>query len=119
MGKLSQLKPILRSLPSSLGYAPQGEKEYDRFRGNQAWRKWYNTRRWQKLRWTALVRDAFTCQMCGRLEGDTSQLVADHWMPHKGDEALFWDFDNLKTLCKSPCHDKHKQRIERQATGGW
>ncbi|HEY0123263.1 MAG TPA: hypothetical protein VGC14_16180 [Rhizobium sp.] len=53
--------------------------------------------------------------MCGHVEGDTSKLVADHHKPHRGDRALFFDFDNLKTLCASPCHAKHKQRIEQAA----
>jgi 5-methylcytosine-specific restriction endonuclease McrA len=74
---------------------------------------WYKTVRWQRLRWSILKRDGFTCQMCGRVNGKTSELVADHRTPHRGDEALFWDENNLWTLCKSPCHDKHKQRQER------
>ncbi|WP_412063993.1 HNH endonuclease [Rhizobium sp. SYY.PMSO] len=80
----------------------------------QPWRAWYKTSRWQKLRMSVLVRDLFTCQMkgCGRIEADTSQLVADHKIPHHGDEALFWDENNLQCLCK-PCHDKLKQKEER------
>lgn len=61
-----------------------------------------------------LTRDLFTCQMCGRIEANTSALVADHRKPHRGDERLFWDPANLWTLCKSPCHDKHKQREEQR-----
>lgn len=60
-----------------------------------------------------LVRDLFTCQRCGVIEADTSQLVADHKRPHRGVEALFWDITNLWTLCK-PCHDSWKQREERR-----
>lgn len=62
-----------------------------------------------------LLRDLFTCQWrgCGRVVADTSQLVADHREPHRGDEALFWSEDNLWTLCK-PCHDSAKQREERR-----
>ncbi|EZP57246.1 HNH endonuclease family protein [Sphingomonas sp. RIT328] len=61
-----------------------------------------------------LRRDLFTCQWrgCGRVEADTSLLVADHREPHRGDEALFWDERNLWCLCK-PCHDSRKQREER------
>lgn len=84
-------------------------------RDTQGWRKWYKTARWRKLRAAVLLRDVYTCGMCGRLQGDTSQLVADHRRPHRGDERLFWDEGNLWTLCKSPCHDKHKQRIERRS----
>lgn len=38
-------------------------------------------------------------------------LVADHRIPHRGDEALFFDPDNLQTLCPD-CHDRNKQREE-------
>ncbi|MGU3494226.1 HNH endonuclease [Xanthobacteraceae bacterium A53D] len=38
--------------------------------------------------------------------------VVDHVVPHKGDEELFFDRDNLQPLCKAH-HDGAKQRIER------
>lgn len=78
------------------------------------WKRWYNTARWQALRVKTFERDLFTCQMadCGRLEGNTSLLVCDHKLPHRGDERLFWDEANLQTLCKS-CHDTVKQAEEQ------
>lgn len=114
MAKLTMLRPALGSLPSTIAYAPKDEREYDSYRGKQAWRKWYNTTRWRKLRWSVLVRDRFTCRMCGRTEGNTSKLVCDHTKPHRGNETLFWDESNLAAVCK-PCHDGAKQRMERQA----
>ena len=87
-------------------------QSHDRVRDQRAWRQWYKTSRWQKLRWSVLVRDQFTCGRCKRVEGDTSNLVADHRRPHRGDETLFWDAANLWTLCK-PCHDSWKQQQER------
>jgi 5-methylcytosine-specific restriction protein A len=65
------------------------------------------------LRLTVFLRDGFTCRMCGKLQGDTSKLACDHKLPHKGNDALFWDEGNLQTLCK-PCHDSNKQRLEQQ-----
>jgi 5-methylcytosine-specific restriction endonuclease McrA len=53
------------------------------------------TARWQALRLKVILRDLFTCRKCGHLEGETSQLVCDHLKPHRGDERLFWDEDNL------------------------
>lgn len=114
MGRLTTLKPKLATLGPRLS-KPEGEAarlaERDR---NVAWRKWYKTARWQKLRMQVLIRDRFTCQMaeCGRVEGNTSQLVADHKIMHQGDEHLFWDEENLQCLCK-PCHDGLKQRQEQ------
>jgi 5-methylcytosine-specific restriction endonuclease McrA len=65
-----------------------------------------------------LVAALFTCAMCRRTEA-SARLVADHIIPHRGDEALFWDRTNLQCLCKT-CHDGHKQRAERagQREGG-
>lgn len=54
----------------------------------------------------------YTCAMCGRVDADTSQLVADHISPHRGSAALFWDRAGIQCLCK-PCHDGRKQQIER------
>lgn len=78
------------------------------------WRGWYKTARWQRLRWSVLVRDLFTCAMCGRIKGETAELVADHKVPHRGDPELFWDAANIQCLCKG-CHDGEKQRRERRA----
>jgi 5-methylcytosine-specific restriction endonuclease McrA len=107
------LQPMLGTVRPAVAYLPKGEAETDKRRDAQPWRQWYKTARWQRLRWATLVRDAFTCQMCGKLGLVSSKLVADHRRPHRGVEALFWDGDNLQTLCKSPCHDKHKQRMEQ------
>ena len=74
---------------------------------------WYRTARWQKLRWSVLVRDLFTCRHCAALHADTSQLVCDHVVPHRGDETLFWA-GPFQCLCKS-CHDSQKQKEERAA----
>jgi len=111
MGKLKSLKSMIATLPSTVAYAPKDEREYDRFRDQQPWRKWYRTARWKALRWATLLRDRFTCQLCHRLVRDTSQLVADHRKPHRGDEVLFWDQGNLWTLC-SACHNGEKQHQE-------
>lgn len=118
MGRLRQLPPRLKTLAPRLAPAPP-QTEADRSRqrdATQVWRAWYKTARWQRLRWAVLVRDAFTCRMCGRIDGRTSQLVADHVAPHRGSEALFWDDANLQCLCKA-CHDKTKQSQER--AGRW
>ena len=37
--------------------------------------------------------------------------TVDHIKPHRGDAELFWDRDNLQSLCHS-CHSKHKTNIE-------
>ena len=114
MGKLSNLKPRLSPTAPRLSYLAGAADTSDHGgKGNsRAGHQWYNLAKWKRLRWSILVRDGFKCQMCGRLNGYTKFLVADHKVPHRGNSALFWDANNLWTLCKSPCHDKHKQAME-------
>ncbi len=114
MGKLTNLRRPLASLPSRL--APKADVE-GHSRTAEPWRKWYSLARWKRLRQAVFLRDLYTCQRqaCGRIEGNTSLLVADHRTPHRGDPALFWDEANLQTLCKD-CHDRDKQREERRAS---
>lgn len=76
------------------------------------WKRWYKTARWQALRLKIFLRDLFICMECGRLEGNTALLICDHIVPHRGNEHLFWDENNLQTLCKT-CHDTIKQREEQ------
>lgn len=125
MGRLRQLPSRLNALAPRLSTsAPvthdrQQSKADPRSAQRDAllpWRKWYKTGRWQKLRWSVLVRDLFACKRCGRIDGNTALLVADHITPHRGDEKLFWDEGNLQCLCKS-CHDSAKQSEER--AGRW
>lgn len=113
MGRLKQIPQRLTAAPQRLAQpVPQSEAERSRMRDAvQAWRAWYKTARWQRLRWSVLVRGMFTCQRCQRVEADTSQLVADHVVPHRGDAMRFWDADNLQCLCKR-CHDRAKQSEE-------
>ncbi|MCK2183518.1 HNH endonuclease [Halomonas getboli] len=75
------------------------------------WRHLYNTRRWHRLR-AAQLRDEPLCRFCRDLGRVTPAKVADHITPHKGGEALFFDADNLQSLCKT-CHDSAKQRQEK------
>lgn len=115
MAKLKTLKPLVAVMKPRLGYSTANERERSQHRDRtQEWRAWYKTSRWQKLRWSVLTRDLFTCSMCGKIETDTSQLVCDHVDQHHGDERAFWS-GPFQTLCK-PCHDRDKQRMERRGS---
>jgi len=111
MGRLRALGSPLTALRPSIAYLPQGERERDKARAAIEWRGWYKLAEWARLRLACFKRDRFTCQMCGKVSG--RGMVADHRRPHRGDRALFFDLNNLQTLCKSPCHDSLKQREER------
>lgn len=117
MGKLSQLRGQLATLKPRVAFLNDDRASASRARDRRhEYRGWYKTQRWRRLRWQVLRRDLFTCQMCGKVEPVTALLVADHKEPHRGDEALFWDEDNLWCLCKT-CHDGAKQREERGGRG--
>lgn len=100
------------------------------------WRAWEKTAEWQRLRWEILIRDDFVCRICGAehamtaecrllksigradlVKGKAPDRIADHRTPHKGDETLFRDRDNLQCLCKG-CHDRVKQAEDRRREGG-
>jgi hypothetical protein len=110
MGRLKALKPRLAAAPSRLNRATDERSLDSRRLADTETRKLHKTKRWQDLRWSVLVRDLFTCQICGRLEGNTSQLVCDHVEPHRGNVEKFWA-GPFQTLCK-PCHDGQKQKEE-------
>ncbi len=113
--KLTQVRGPLQALKPKLAFLNDDKAAASRARDRRhEYRAWYKTQRWRRLRWQVLARDLFTCQMCGKLEAQTSQLVCDHKDPHKGDEGLFWNEGNLWCLCK-PCHDSTKQSEERAA----
>ena len=122
MGRLTSPPSRLSSAPYRLAIAPNDASTQRR--DAAPWRRWYDTARWRELRLRIFERDRFTCQWpgCGRIHSDLSQLVCDHVRPHRGRAALFWFDKNLQTLCKSPCHDKHKQALEqtsRHEGGVW
>lgn len=113
MAKLTTLKPALGLIRPNLRWSMGDEKaRYQDRDERKPWRKWYKLARWQRLRLQVFARDLYTCQMCGRVESNTSLLVADHRKPHRGDPVLFWLISNVQCLCK-PCHDKDKQAEER------
>lgn len=114
MAKLKTIKPLVAKLAPRFGYTPGNERERSTYRDQtQEWRRWYKTARWQRLRWSVLLRDLFTCHMCKRIQSDTSKLVCDHTERHGGDEAKFWA-GPFQTLCADPCHNKHKQQMENR-----
>lgn len=111
MARLKALAPRLSTLKPHRIRKPENRQEYDKQRNELEWRKWYRTARWKRLRWSILTRDMFTCQMCKALIADTSKLVADHKVRHRGNEAMFWNAGGIWTLCAT-CHSSTKQRQE-------
>lgn len=74
----------------------------------------YKTARWQRLREAQLTSQPL-CIYCQQADEVEPATVCDHRIPHRGDEDLFFDPDNLQSLC-APCHDRVKAREERGQT---
>jgi 5-methylcytosine-specific restriction enzyme A len=79
----------------------------------RGWRRLYKTAAWKRMRLQAFVRDGYRCAHCGDLVSLNSKhphgAVGDHVVDHKGNEDLFFDLSNVRTVGKS-CHDRHSQR---------
>lgn len=71
----------------------------------------YNDRRWRKVR-AAHLLDNPLCVMCQQAGRTVPATVVDHIKPHRGDPELFWDLDNLQSICKAH-HDGAKQSQDR------
>ena len=67
--------------------------------------------RWQRARETFLRNHPLCAMHMGRGQVVPASVV-DHIIPHRGDNALFWDHENWQALC-ADCHDRHKQMQER------
>lgn len=78
----------------------------------------YSTARWQKTRLSVFQRDGYTCQRSGVLctgkHPAPNSPVANHKIPHRGDERLFWDENNIETVAKS-VHDAEVQAEEQDS----
>jgi hypothetical protein len=68
----------------------------------------YGSSAWRSLRKQAFERDGYECCLCHRL---TSNPIADHRAPHNGNRELFFNLDNVQTLCPS-CHSGIKRMQE-------
>ena len=58
----------------------------------------YNTQAWRTLRKNHLIHNP-RCVMCG----STENLTVDHIIDPRGNPGLFYEENNLQTLCKD-CH---------------
>lgn len=76
------------------------------------WHHLYDTARWKRMRLAQLQREPL-CRMCKQRDRITAATVADHEVPHKGDERLFFDDRNLQSLCND-CHTVTKARQEHR-----
>lgn len=78
--------------------------------GRESWHYLYNRKAWKELRLDHLAKEPL-CVFCQREEKLTPATVVDHITPHKGNLDLFFDDNNLQSLCKLH-HDSSKQKAE-------
>jgi len=76
------------------------------------WKKLYSTKRWQSLRSYRLNKEPL-CRYCLERGKLNPAEVIDHIRPHKGNEELFYSYENTQSLCKR-CHDSAKQSEENK-----
>ncbi len=119
MGRVPALKPAIGKLPPRIASMRETRDTAQSYNINEV-RRWYHSARWQALRLMVLERDLYTCQhtrvvLSGKAPAPNSAVV-HHKVPHKGDERLFWDIDNLEAVSKE-WHDSEAQREEKRAAG--
>lgn len=77
------------------------------------YRRLYFTNRWRERRARQLAAEPL-CRICQANGRTTAATVADHVIPHRGDETLFFE-GALQSLCDEEpfrCHSRVKQREE-------
>ena len=68
--------------------------------------------KWQRER-LVFLRQHPICAACQEDGALTRATVVDHAIPHRGDQALFWDRKNWSPLCR-PHHDEKTLRERRE-----
>jgi 5-methylcytosine-specific restriction protein A len=71
--------------------------------GRDSWHHLYSTPRWRAMR-AAQLAEFPLCWYCEQAGRTTAADTVDHVIPHRGDEALFWDQLNLRSACPT-CHN--------------
>ena len=74
----------------------------------------YDRRLWKRQRLAQLEKEPL-CRYCTKMGVITAATVVDHIKPHRGDERLAHDPNNLQSLCK-PCHDVHADAKDKGKT---
>ena len=83
-------------------------RQQERQRGNVNVRRWYRTARWRQLRRVVLI-DEPLCAVCLAERHVRASTDVHHRRRPGGDQALFWDRDNLTSLC----HAHHSEMTQR------
>jgi 5-methylcytosine-specific restriction protein A len=85
-----------------------------RIKSTPDWHRWYSKRRWRKMSADQLRKEPF-CRWCKEDGRVTPAEVADHIIPHGGDEQKFW-LGELQSLCFKH-HNSTKRRLLGNQSG--
>ena len=72
----------------------------------------YKTRRWTHDLRPRQLRQHPNCKHCAMLGLEVKAVDVDHIIEHKGNEALFFDRNNLQSLCRGH-HSKKTRGVTR------
>lgn len=86
--------------------APKKRRAPTTRRQNAENRKQYYTARWGRVRKQVLARDHYLCRECGEPGNQVDHVLRAEERPE-----LFWQLENLQTLCRT-CHSRKTQRGE-------
>ena len=83
----------------------------------KAWAKpFYSSPQWRDARHAALVRDGFTCQLCGARAGEVHHLT-ELTPSNVLDPNVTLNLDNLQSLCHE-CHTRITKRSDEDCGEG-
>lgn len=70
-------------------------------------KSFYNSKEWEQVRTSVLMRDSYLCTKCGRPASEVHHIK--HLSPNNiGDPSITLNMDNLTSLCRD-CHfNEHK-----------
>lgn len=77
-------------------------------------KKFYNGKRWKKIRLLALARDQHLCVICRKHGTLSIGTEVDHIIPYQIKPRMAYDLENLQTLC----HQCHTIKTAGDARGG-
>jgi len=96
-------RPCRHSGCPNLSDGPYCEQHQRLYARETATQRGYDGR-WRRARASFLKKHPL-CAECLKDNRLTPAAVVDHFVPHRGDERLFWDEANWQPLCKA-CHDR-------------
>ena len=86
----------------------QVNKEYNRYKRDEASKRFYNSKAWRRLAALQIKREPL-CAECLKAGRITPAAIADHIRPVR-EGGQKYDIDNLQSLCRA-CHNKKHKRL--------